>query len=257
MKIADLKFYNINNIGKNYKPNNSIPKFTSLEKDTFVKSEQPRKYKYNGKQYYIEYPLDEDNSYTLFYYSDIEKDSKNNEKMPYPPNGITFKKPIDITKAADICNKHYNNCETDSPYNPEQFNILKKFVNSNKQFQKEKVVSIIDIFANTIVMELENNRVLKMVKNNPFPNRQFEPEFDIPLLSNVHKFDNYYILIQEKADTNDIESDDIDDVVFRIKQKGYDTYDIDGITGDMQIGWSPSLKKMMLIDSECAVGRAE
>jgi hypothetical protein len=253
MRIANLQFYNINT-GKNFR-HNSAPKFTSLQQDTFVKSEQTSKYKFNGRQYYIEYPLDKDNSYTLFYDCNIERDSKDKEKMPYPPNAVAFKKPVDISKAGDVCNRHYNNCEMDSPYNPEQFNILKKFAADNKQFQKEKIVSIIDVFANTIVMELENNRVLKMVKDNPFPNRQFEPEFDIPLLSDVYKFDDYYIFIQEKADTNDIETEDVEDVAARIKQKGYDTYDIDGITGDMQIGWSPSLKKMMLIDSECAVGK--
>ena len=254
MEITSLKLFNINS-AKVFKQ--KAVSFTSLPYDTFVKSETTGKYKFNGFQYYTECPLGDDNSYQLFYYRNIEKDSKKSDIAPYPPDKITFKKPVDIGQAADVCNKYYNNCEMDIIYNPEQFNILKRFVNSNAQFQKEKVVSTIDIFANTIVMELEGNRVLKMVKNNPFPNRKFDADIDIPLLSDVHQFEDYYILIQEKADTEDIEYKDVKEMIRRIKQKGYNPYDIDGITGDMQIGWSPSLEKMMLIDSECAQGKTE
>lgn len=254
MKITPLNLYNVN-IQKPCKIQTRHFSFTSLNQDNFSRPNQNKVYKYNGRQYYKNYPLGLNNSYTLFYYGNVELQSKNKNKMPYPPDNISFEKPVDISQAVDVCNKHYFDTEDDIMYNPEQFNILKKFVESSGIFKKEKVVSVISAYGNTVVFELEENRVLKMVKNNPFSSRKFDPDIDIPLLSDVYKYEDYYFLVQEKANTDVIDESDVIDVVQRIKEKGYLPYDIDALVGDMQIGWSPSLKKMMLIDSECAQGK--
>ena len=90
-----------------------------------------------------------------------------------------------------------------------------------------------------------------MVKYNPFPEgRSFEPSFDLPVLSDVHNCGDYYIFVQEKADTYSVPYEALDDVIERIKLAGYEPYDIEG--NELQIGWSETMQDYMLLDTECA-----
>ena len=108
-----------------------------------------------------------------------------------------------------------------------------------------------DAMNSTIVLELEGNRVLKMIKYNPFPDgRKFEPSFDLPVLSDVYSHKGYYMFVQEKADTDDIDSDALESVIERIETAGYEPYDIVG--NEMQVGWSEIKQDYMLLDTECA-----
>lgn len=190
-------------------------------------------------------PLGRDNSYTLIYDEDVVSDDEN--KLPYPPVSIKFKKPVNCNKAFEVFRKYIYGCGFCFLDDDEQLGILKDFLN-NSDFKDEKISSLIYAVEKTIVLELQNGHVLKMTDYNPFEKRPFEPEFDMPLMSDVYKCKDYYIYMQEKKDSSPVSKDDLNDVTDRIYKAGYKPYDMH----ECQIGFSPSLKKPMLLDSECA-----
>ena len=200
-------------------------------------------------KYIQKYPLAKDNSYKIVYYSNVS--SEYPEGVPYPPNHVQFTQPIDIQKGLDICEQHMYGFEEWELKDKEQIKILKEFLQTCDELKDEKLVSLMDAMNNTLVLELEGNRVLKMVKYNPFPEgRNFEPSFDLPVLSDVYSHKGYYMFVQEKADTDDIDSDALDSVIERIEEAGYEPYDIIG--NEMQVGWSEIKQDYMLLDTECA-----
>lgn len=191
----------------------------------------------------------ENDNYKVVYYSDVS--SEYPEGVPYPPSHVQFKEPIDIQKGLDICEQHMYGFEEWQLKDIEQVKILKEFIQTCDELKDEKLVSLMDAMNSTIVLELEGNRVLKMIKYNPFPvGRNFEPSFDLPVLSDVYSHKGYYMFVQEKADTDDIDSDALDSVIERIEEAGYEPYDIIG--NEMQVGWSEIKQDYMLLDTECA-----
>lgn len=203
------------------------------------------------RNYHRKHTLPDGNSYDVAFGIDIRKQIKEDGTLPESPLSIKFKNPVDIETGLDACAPYIYDCKDCLMHDSEQFNILKEFVQNDPDFKDEKMVSLIDAMNHTVVLELTDGRVLKMVKRPPFVNnRPYEPSFDIPLLSEVKNYKDYYFLIQEKADTRDIETWAVDDVMERIKEAGYKPVDIQD--NELQIGWSPSLEEYMLIDSECA-----
>jgi len=190
-------------------------------------------------------PLGRNNSFILVYDEDVVLDDNN--KLPYPPSSIKFEKPVNYNEAFEVFRKYIYGCGFRFLNDKEQLGILKDFLN-NSDFKDEKISSLIYAVAKTIVLELQNGCVLKMTSYNPFEKRPFEPEFDMPLMSDVYKCKDYYIYLQEKRDSCPVNKDDLNDVADRIRKAGYKPYDM----YECQIGFSPSLKKPMLLDSECA-----
>lgn len=221
-----------------------------LEKDTvsFKASAFKRDSMYRC---YQEKPFSKDNSYRIIYYEDVTEKMEKERQLPYPPSHIEFKNPEEILKSIDIIEYYLYNCSICNMKDINQVKILKEFISNEPAFKKEKVKSLLDAFSTTLVIELEDNRVLKMTKYNPFPQgRQFESSFDIPLLSEVYNYKGYYFYIQEKANTDDVDMEKIENVAERIVRAGYKPYDLEGNT--LQIGWSEMMQDYMLIDSECA-----
>lgn len=228
-----------------------------LEKDTIsFKGSQPRSYELQREagtfRYFQKFPIGNDNSYKVIYYQDVTDECRMNGHASFPPSHIEFEKPVDMSLGLDICKQNLLGYKDWSIYNDKQFDILKDFLPTCEELKDEKLVSCMDAMHNTIVLELEGNRVLKMVKYNPFPEgRPYEPEFDLPVFSNTYKCGDYYVFVQEKADTDDIDSVALDDVIRRIELAGYEPYDIRG--NELQIGWSEIMQDYMLLDTECAV----
>lgn len=221
-----------------------------LERDTvsFTSSMFQR----NGRKYYLEKGLPNNNSYKLIYYEDVGRRMNEKGRLPYPPDNIEFSKPVDMNDGLDICEKYLFDCNECYMKDRDQFSILKEFIEKTGNFKNEKISSMMDAMNTTLVLDIGDDRVLKMTKHEPFANgRKFEPSFDIPLFSEVYKYKDYYIFTQEKADTDLIEEEDLEDVIKRIKECGYRPFDIKGDTS--QIGWSEIMQNYMLIDSECAV----
>lgn len=203
-------------------------------------------------RFFQEFPIDKDNSYKVIYYTDITKEAKEKGIAPFPPSHIEFKKPIDMQTGLEICKQHLLGYNDWSLYDGNQIDVLKNFLLNCKELKDEKMVSSLDMIHNTIVLELEDNRVLKMVKYNPFPEgRKFEPSFDLPVLSDVYNCGDYYVFVQEKADTDDVDMDALESVMNRIVDAGYELYDIEG--NETQVGWSEIMQDYMLLDTECAV----
>ena len=200
-------------------------------------------------KYIQSFQTPDDDSYKVVYYSDVSTEYP--EGVPYPPNHVQFKKPIDLSKGLDVCEQHMYGFEEWELKDKEQIKILKEFIQTCDELKDEKLVSLMDAMNSTIVLELEGNRVLKMIKYNPFPDgRKFEPSFDLPVLSDVYSHKGYYMFVQEKADTDDIDSEALDSVIERIEAAGYEPYDIIG--NEMQVGWSEIKQDYMLLDTECA-----
>ncbi len=227
-----------------------------LTKDTVsFKGIQPKSYELNREvgsyRFYQEFPVDKENNYRVIYYTDVTPECNKNGVAPFPPSHIEFEKPVDMSLGIEICKQHLIGYPDDGLYNDNQFDILKNFLSTCDELKNEKLVSCLDVMHNTIVFELEGNRVLKMVKYNPFPeNRKYEPSFDLPVLSNVYNCGDYYVFIQEKADTDLVDRENLNDVIERIKNAGYEPYDIEG--NESQVGWSEMMQDYMLLDTECA-----
>ncbi len=221
-----------------------------LEKDTVSFKGALFKRDRNGR-YCQEKTMADGSKYQIIYYEDINRRIKPDGNLPYPPLNIEFEKPTDIFAALDVCDNYLYNCATCEMYDRNQINTLKEFISETGTFKDEKIKSMVDAMHSTLVVELEGDRVLKMTKNEPFAKgRPFEPSFDIPLFSDVYKYKDYYIFVQEKADTEYIENYALDSVIERIIEAGYKPYDIEG--NELQIGWSELKQDYMLIDSECA-----
>ena len=227
-----------------------------LTKDTVLfKGIKPKSYELNREagsyRFYQEFPIDKENNYRVIYYTDVTPECQKNGAAPFPPSHIEFDKPIDMSLGIEICKQHLVGYPDDGLHDDKQFDILKDFLPTCEELKNEKLVSSLDVMHNTIVFELEGDRVLKMVKYNPFPEgRSFEPSFDLPVLSDVHNCGDYYIFVQEKADTYSVPYEALDDVIERIKLAGYEPYDIEG--NELQIGWSETMQDYMLLDTECA-----
>ena len=216
---------------------------------------KPREYELKREagsyRYYQEFPIGDDNSYRVIYHEDISSDCKKDGQAPFPPSHIEFRKPVDMSLGLDICKQNLLGYSMWGLHNENQFDILKKMLPNCSELKNEKLVSCIDAMNNTIVLELEGNRVLKMVKYNPFPEgRTYEPSFDLPLFSSVYESEGYYAFIQEKAETSDVSSADLRSVIERIKLAGYQPYDIEN--NETQVGWSEICQDYMLLDTECA-----
>ena len=202
-------------------------------------------------RYFQEFPISKDNSYRVIYYEDVTHKCKKDGKAPFPPSHIKFKKPVDMSLGLEICKQNLLGYPNWSIYNDRQFDILKDMLQNCDELKDEKLVSCMDAMNNTIVLELEGNRVLKMVKYDPFPEGRFyEPSFDLPLFSSVYQSGDYYAFVQEKAQTDDVSIDDLNSVIERIEAAGYEPYDIVG--NELQVGWSEIKQDYMLLDTECA-----
>ena len=227
-----------------------------LAKDTVsFKGIQPKQYELSiephSYRYYQEFPVGNDNSYRVIYYENVTNECKQKGHATFPPSHIEFEKPVDMSIGLEVCKQNLLGYKGWSIYNDKQFDILKNFLPTCEELKDEKLVSCLDAANNTIVLELEGNRVLKMVKYNPFPEgRSFEPEFDLPVFSDIYQCGDYYVFVQEKADTEDVDRDALDDVIERIELAGYEPYDIRG--NELQIGWSEIMQDYMLLDTECA-----
>lgn len=241
----------------NFLLNHTTNPLKPLEKDVVsFKGVAPRAYNLERDSHYGKYtqkfPIGKDNSYKIIYHIDISSECDENGVAPYPPSSLKFEKPIDLASGIEISKQHMCGYKEWCIYDEKQFDILKDFVSNCPELKNEKLVSCMDAAFNTIVLELEGNRVLKMVKYNPFPEgRKFEPSFDLPILSNVYKCGDYYAFVQEKAEVHYMEDDtELNSVIERIKKAGYEPFDIEG--NDTQIGWSEIKQDYMLLDTECA-----
>jgi len=201
--------------------------------------------------FFQDFPIGEDNGYKIIYYSDSKFDVNENGERIYPPSKIIFDKPIDMQTALEVCEKNLLNYEQWSLDDSKQISKLREFMKTCDELKNEKIVSVIDAIHHTLVLELEGNRVLKMIAYNPFPKeRPFDKTFDLPVLSKVYECAEYYVYVQEKADTDCVDEEALDSVIKRIVAAGYIPYDIIG--NETQIGWSEIAQNYMLLDSECA-----
>ena len=260
INLVGFNNLNINKSSSVQKTGNSLYLSTNplkpLAKDTVsFKGIQPKIYELkrdaSSYRYYQEFPISNNNSYKVIFYEDVTNECKTKGKATFPPSHIEFEKPVDMSLGLEICKQNLLGYDDWGIYDEKQFDILKEFLPTCDELKDEKLVSCMDAMHSTIVLELEGNRVLKMVKYNPFPeDRKYEPEFDLPLLSNVYKCGEYYAFVQEKADTDDIDRDALNDVIERIELAGYEPYDIRG--NESQVGWSEIMQDYMLLDTECA-----
>ena len=112
-----------------------------------------------------------------------------------------------------------------------------------------KITELLGHGCNACAFLMEDGRVLKISNCNHF--RREHEDFDIPvyeegILTNEYDYPLYYY-IEQYANPEDVSEDEINDVVERIKEKGYMTYDI----CPWQFG-KASDGKVYLLDPECA-----
>ncbi len=126
-----------------------------------------------------------------------------------------------------------------------------KFIEGSMKFLDEKIYGILGLGGLTTVFDIGNNRVLKISKENPFEYRNYNPKFDVPLLSKVEEYDGIFGCIQARAEIDNVKKEDVIDVKQRMKSAGFiPSNDFDNWRTE-QVGIYEG--RSVLLDSRCAV----
>ena len=136
----------------------------------------------------------------------------------------------------------------DCPKSSSQQKVI-DFVRDSKVFLDEKIFAFVGNGFYSSVFDIGGNRVLKISEQNPFEYREYNPKFDIPLLSPIHKYGDMYGYIQAKADRQATLSDVLS-VKKRMRKAGYKAVDFK-YHPEEQVGIYNG--RSYLLDSRCAV----
>lgn len=101
----------------------------------------------------------------------------------------------------------------------------------------------------TVFLDIPDSKILKVSLENPLEFRKHNPKFDIPFLSPVEKYGKTYIVIQPKADTENITKKDCMGVIKRI----YRNFCEISTDGDKFEQYGLYNGKAYLIDTRCAM----
>lgn len=127
------------------------------------------------------------------------------------------------------------------------------FINESGKFINEKIYGIAGFGGLTSVFDIGNDRVLKISEENPFEYRKHNPKFDIPLLSQIEHYGNMYGYIQQKADTENVNIFDVQNVKRKMKKQGFTPSDDFSSWRIDQVGRLNG--SSYLLDSRCAIPR--
>lgn len=154
-----------------------------------------------------------------------------------------------INKPAGIIND-LEQCRYDLKWN-ERFDMALKFIKGSGKFLNEKIYGISGVGAAAVAFDIGGDRVLKISDENPFEFREYNPKFDIPLLSKVEHYDGIYGYIQAKAETDGVGLKDVLRVQRKMKREGFAPSVDFNIWRTEQVGRYNG--KSYLLDSRCAV----
>jgi len=154
-----------------------------------------------------------------------------------------------INKPAGIIDD-LEQCRNDLKWNKRFDNAL-KFIKGSGKFLNEKIYGIPGVGAAAIAFDIGDNRVLKISNENPFEFREYNPKFDIPLLSKVEHYDGIYGYIQAKAETDNVKLLDVLRVQRKMKRAGFVPSCDFNVWRTEQVGRYNG--KNYLLDSRCAV----
>lgn len=124
-------------------------------------------------------------------------------------------------------------------------------VKNTKSFLNEKIFGIMGYGWHAVVFDIGGGRVLKISDENPFEYREYNPKFDIPLLSKVVQFGKLFGYIQQKADNKNVTVDDVEKVINEMKKEGFIPSDDFHKYKRCQVGIYNG--KSYLLDSRCAM----
>lgn len=91
----------------------------------------------------------------------------------------------------------------------------KLFFNKHKEID-DSVINFHNFGSLTVYFDIPDSKILKVSLENPLEFREHNPEFDIPFLSPIEKYGKTYVVVQPKADTENITKEDCINVIRRI-----------------------------------------
>lgn len=164
---------------------------------------------------------------------------------------LTFKAPVLLTDAIELIVKRSPLIER-SPNKSIVIEDKSKLLNianelKHSQFKDIKITQLIGNGTGSTVFDIGDNKVLKVSGQNIFK-RDCDKEIDVPFTRGELP-NRVYWCKQDKADTKNVTTDDLLDLMIKIEDAGYETRDISD-DSDGQAGWYKG--KILLIDSECA-----
>lgn len=115
------------------------------------------------------------------------------------------------------------------------------------QFKDIMISELIGNGTGSTVFDIGNGKVLKLSGQNIFK-RNYDERIDVPFTRGELP-NKVYWCVQQKADTNNVSTDDLLDLMIAIEDAGYEVRDISDDSNG-QAGWYNG--QIRLIDTECA-----
>ncbi|MBO7673056.1 hypothetical protein J6S88_06585 [bacterium] len=132
-----------------------------------------------------------------------------------------------------------------------RLNPIIEFIEKSKFFINEKIYGIVGFGGLTTVFDIGDGRVLKISEENPFEFRNYNPKFDIPLLSDVKSNGKYYAYIQRAAETEGVSTANVLKVKQKMRRQGYTPSRDFSNWRTEQVGILNG--RSYLLDSRCAI----
>lgn len=110
----------------------------------------------------------------------------------------------------------------DSSFHKDLREALDEYFKQNQDINRFDIKGFAGHGGLTTVFDLGEKGVLKCSKENPLEFRKHNLDFDIPFKSPVTKVNNFYIVIQPKADISYVTKNDCVDVLKRMSKEGFE-----------------------------------
>lgn len=130
---------------------------------------------------------------------------------------------------------------------------IQSYINDLKSFAvgNRKIKQVLEAGASCMVFETPSGNIIKLSRSNPFPENRPAEDFEAKIFKRCQYKDTYYLLEEKLQDCKNNKKQEIAKVRKKIKDAGYNVFDLD----DFQI-WQIGVNsrgEIKLRDHGCAI----
>jgi len=130
---------------------------------------------------------------------------------------------------------------------------IQSYINDLKSFAvgNRKIKQVLEAGASCMVFETPSGNIIKLSRSNPFPENRQAEDFEAKIFKRCQYKDTYYLLEENLQDCKNNKKQEIAKVRKKIKDAGYNVFDLD----DFQI-WQIGVNsrgEIKLRDHGCAI----